>query len=369
MKYDISQVQGSVATVWLYVYGRALESLDEDTPVAHSLYAVTEDNWTKDGMMWANKPILKEKLSTIGVRKGEDAWYRMDATMFVKEQLAGDKTVSLAIALDIAQAGFLSRFNGSEQDDHRPYLRIETYPPVELASISVKADKMQLLRNDTAQLQVTGKLNTSSTVLLDHADIVYESLTPDTATVTGTGLVTALDKGEAVIQVSATWNGVTKNARITLQVSNNLALISQISVDSTNGSNVKERVIDGNLSTRWVSLASLTGGEPHYLRLDWAVEQSINQLKLWSGHDPVTGSAGWHVRDFDLEYWDGSQWKTLSKVQDNQEDAFYQQATKLVFNTIKTTAIQLKFTKPSWGAGNPNDTTVRINEIAVSLEE
>ena len=29
--------------------------------------------------------------------------------------------------------------------------------------------------------------------------------------------------------------------------------------------------------------------------------QTISQVKLWSGHAPVIGSANWHVRDFDLQ--------------------------------------------------------------------
>jgi hypothetical protein len=84
---------------------------------------------------------------------------------------------------------------------------------------------------------------------------------------------------------------------------------------------------------------------------------------------PVTGSAGWHVKDFNLEYWDGSEWKTLAEVRDNDKDAFLEQFTLLTFDPIVTTSIRFIFVSPSWGNGNPNDTIARINEVDVSFVE
>jgi hypothetical protein len=201
-------------------------------------------------------------------------------------------------------------------------------------------------------------MNTGSDTTLKDATIVYESLTSELASVDSSGKVTALKEGEAEIKVTATLDGVTKSATITLIVTNNLAITAQLSVDSTLGTNVKERVVDGNLSTRWLS----SGTQTPFLKLDWTSAQTINQVKLWSGHVPVTGSAGWHVKDFNLEYLDGSEWKTLAEVRNNDKDAFLEQFTLLNFDPIVTTSLRFLFVSPSW-----KDTIARINEVDVSF--
>jgi hypothetical protein len=370
LKFDLSQVKGSIAAAWLHVYGRAMESGNAEASVANSVYGVEDDSWSGNGLVWNSSvtpPALVEKQSTAAIRNdGIDAVYQFDATLFVKDQLAGDKTVSLAIAQDREATGYLTRFYNGAENDRRPYLRVETYPPLELASVSVTSDKKQLAPNSAAQLVVSGKMNTGDSVSLAGAELVYESLTPDIASVNSNGLVTAVHVGNAVIKVTAALNGVTKSGTITLIVSDNLALYAQLSVDSTNGVNVKERVVDGDLKTRWVSSG---GALPRYLRLDWTSAQTVNQVKLWSGHIPVTGSAGWHAKDFDLEYLDGSEWKLLAAVRNNDKDAFLEQFTLMDFDPVTTSSIRLNFMAPSWGNGNLNDMTARINEIAVRFVE
>ncbi|MBD1380662.1 discoidin domain-containing protein [Metabacillus arenae] len=362
LKYDLSQLSGKIATARLYVYGRALESKNEKTTVANSLYGVEDDSWNVNDLMWDSNdapPALGDHLSTIKVKDdGVDAWYVFDVTLFVKDQLAGDKTASLAIAQNPELTGYLTQLYNGEGSDKRPYLRVETYPVVELASVTVTADKTQLAPNTSTLLHASGKMNTGSDTSLEDAEIVYESLTPELASVDSSGEVTALKEGNAVIKVTATLDGVTKSGTIMLIVTNNLAITAQLSVDSTLGTNVKERVVDGNLSTRWLS----SGTQPPFLKLDWTSAQTINQVKLWSGHVPVTGSAGWHVKDFDLEYLDGSEWKTLQVVRNNDKDAFKEQFTLLEFDPIMTTSIRFKFVSPSW-----KDTIARINEVDVKF--
>ncbi|OAS87829.1 MULTISPECIES: discoidin domain-containing protein [Metabacillus] len=367
LKYDLSQLSGKIATAKLYVYGRTLESKNEKKTVANSLYGVEDDLWSGNSLMWDSddtQPALGDHLSTIQVKDdGFDSWYVFDATLFVKDQLAGDKTVSLAIAQDPALTGYLTQLYNGADSDKRPYLMVETYPPVELASVTVSADKTQLTPNTSTLLHVSGKMNTGSNTSLEDAAIVYESLTPEIASVDSNGVVTALKEGDAVIKVTATLDGITQNGTIKLIVTNNLAVTAQLSVDSTLGTNVKERVVDRKLSTRWLS----SGTQTPFLKLDWTSPQKINQVKLWSGHVPVTGSAGWHVKDFDLEYLDGSEWKKLAEVRDNDKDAFLEQFTLLNFDTIETTSIRFIFISPSWGNGDPNDTIARINEVDVSF--
>ncbi|MGM7722459.1 galactose-binding domain-containing protein [Metabacillus sp. Hm71] len=365
LKYDLSQLNGEIATAWLYVHGRALESKSTESTVVNSLYGVEDDTWSVSELMWNSSgapPVLGDHLSTIPFRNDSvDSWYVFDATKYVKDQLKGDKTVSLAITQDPMQTGYLTQlYNGSESDK-RPYLRVETYPPVELASVTVTADKNQLISNTSTLLHVTGKMNTGADASLENAKIVYESLTPELASVDSSGKVAALKEGKAEIKVTVTLDGVTKSSSITLSVTNNLAVIATLSVDSTLGTNVKEGVVDGNLSTRWLSGGTQT---PSFLKLDWTSAQTINQVKLWSGHVPVTGSAGWQVKDFNLEYLDGSEWKTLAEVRNNDKDAFLDQFTLLNFDPIITTSIRFIFISPSW-----KDSISRINELDVSLSE
>lgn len=361
LKYDLSQLNGEIATAWLYVYGRSLESAYGETAVANSLYGVEDDSWSVNDLMWNSSdapPVLGDHLSTIPVRDdGVDAWYVFDATMFVKDQMKGDKTVSLAIAQDSALTGYLTQLYNGAESDKRPYLRVETYPPIELASITVTADKTQLIPNTSTLLHVTGKMNTGSDATLEDATIVYESLTPELACVDSNGKVIALKEGEAVIKVTANLDGVMQSSTITLSVTNNLAVIAQLSVDSTLDTNVKEGAVDGNLSTRWLSSGTQS---PSFLKLDWTSAQTINQVKLWSGHVPVTGSAGWQVKDFNLEYLNGSEWKTLAEVRNNDKDAFLEQFKLLNFDPIITTSIRFIFISPSW-----KDTIARINEVDV----
>ncbi|WP_052737881.1 discoidin domain-containing protein [Bacillus sp. SA1-12] len=365
LKYDLSELNGEIATAWLYVHGRALESNSKQMPVSNTLYSVDDDVWSGNNLMWNSShapPELGDHLSTLPIRNdGVDAWYIFDATMFVKDQLKSDKMVSLAIAQDPAKTGYLTQlYNGSESN-MRPYLRVETYPLVQLASLNVTADKTQLIPNTSTPLHVTGKMNTETIVTLDDATILYESLTPELASVDTSGKVTALKEGDAVIKVTVTLDGVTQSGTITLSITNNLAAIAQLSVDSTLGTNIKEGTVDGNLSTRWLSSGTQT---PSFLKLDWSSAQTLNQVKLWSGHVPVTGSAGWQVKDFNLEYLDGSEWKTLAEVRNNDKDAFMEQFTLLNFDAVKTTSIRFIFISPSW-----KDTITRINELDVSLIE
>jgi len=159
-------------------------------------------------------------------------------------------------------------------------------------------------------------------------------------------------------------DGVARTGEFVLNVTNNLAITAQLTVDSTLGTNTKDRVLDGSLETRWIS----KGTQTPYLMLDWTTEQTINQVKLWSGHVPVIGSANWHVRDFDLQILEDGEWKTIAEVRDNDQDAFLGQYTTLnLENPVVTTALRFHFVRPSWGNGNLNDMMARINEVFVGF--
>lgn len=367
-QFDLNSIEGKLATAWLYVYGQALESPAGETGAATSLYAVDSIDWDSDTMQWntyQSPPELGQKLSTVQLNnKGEYAWYVFDATVLVQERLDGDRTISLAYALNADQTGYLTHLYNGSDSSYRPYLRVETYPPVELAAVAVTADRSQLVPGMTTQLHVTGTYNTGLDVSLENADISFISLTPDLVTVDNTGVVTALQAGEATLQATVVLDGVARTGMFVLNVTNNLAITAQLSVDSTLGTNTKDRVLDGSLETRWIS----NGSQTPYLMLDWTKEQTINQVKLWSGHVPVIGSANWHVRDFDLQILKNGEWKTIAEVRDNDQDAFLGQYTTLNLETpVVTAALRFHFVRPSWGNGNSNDMMARINEVFVGF--
>ncbi|AEI43440.1 discoidin domain-containing protein [Paenibacillus mucilaginosus] len=139
----------------------------------------------------------------------------------------------------------------------------------------------------------------------------------------------------------------------------NAAQLAALTADSTTGTNVPAYAVDGSLSTRWLSGG---GGEEHFLRMEWPAAQTINQVKLWSG---ASSGANWHIRSFTLAYWTGTEWKPLASVEDNEQDGFYGEYNELHFEPVRTTALQVSITKPSWQGlpVNPDDRIARIMEL------
>ncbi|MCU6712013.1 discoidin domain-containing protein [Paenibacillus sp. J5C_2022] len=143
---------------------------------------------------------------------------------------------------------------------------------------------------------------------------------------------------------------------------NNVAQLAQLTVDSTDGTHVKENAVDGRLHTRWLSQDTEMN---HFFQLDWAVPQTINRVKIWSGN---VGGSNWHIRDFTIEYLDGLEWKVLASVTDNEKDGFYGQHNDITFTPIQTTAMRMNITKPSWGgsSAHTNDKIARLIEFEAS---
>ncbi|WP_317618289.1 discoidin domain-containing protein [Paenibacillus sp. PL91] len=145
----------------------------------------------------------------------------------------------------------------------------------------------------------------------------------------------------------------------------NVAQLAELTADSINGTNVKENAVDGSLATRWLSQGN---EEVHFLKIEWASPQTINQLKMWSG---AASGEKWHIRDFNITYFDGGEWKPLITVTDNDKDGFYGKYNHFLFDPIQTTAIQLNITKPTWGGvpANPSDKIARLMEFEASYAD
>lgn len=145
----------------------------------------------------------------------------------------------------------------------------------------------------------------------------------------------------------------------------NIAQLATLTVDSTNGSNVKEYAVDGNLSTRWLSQGQ---EENHFIEMEWTVPQKLNYLKIWSG---ATSGEQWHIRDFSVDYWNGTVWVPVTSVVDNDKDGFYGEYNDMRFETLQTTALRLNITKPSWQGipVNPNDKIARLMDMETGYND
>ncbi|WJH33784.1 discoidin domain-containing protein [Paenibacillus sp. CC-CFT747] len=142
----------------------------------------------------------------------------------------------------------------------------------------------------------------------------------------------------------------------------NIAGLAQLQVDSVTGSNTAAMAVDGNRTTRWVSGG---GTYEHEFIMTWDKAKSINQVKVWSGNTG-TGASNWHIREYTLDYWDGSAWVTIAAVVDNDKDNNQGQFNDLVFAPVTVSKLRLHITKPSWGGYySADDKIARLAEIEV----
>jgi hypothetical protein len=142
----------------------------------------------------------------------------------------------------------------------------------------------------------------------------------------------------------------------------NISAQAVLSVDSVTGANGAANAVDGNKTTRWVSGSTTY---VHTFEMTWPGAKRINQVKVWSGNIG-TGANNWHLRDFTLDYWDGSTWVTIASVIDNDKDNNAGKYNDFQFAPITASKLRLHITKPSWGGFNLSDDKIaRLAEIEV----
>ncbi len=134
LKFDLAGV-GTVQTAVLRIYGFNKETTE---PIKVSAFE-TGDNWEENTITWNNAPVVA------GAKRGSvevtDAlqYYQLDVTAYVKEQLAGDKTLSLVLANPELQNRVMD-FNSKENAANRPELIItgfgaDTEPPTPVTNL------------------------------------------------------------------------------------------------------------------------------------------------------------------------------------------------------------------------------------------
>ncbi|QRQ99883.1 malectin domain-containing carbohydrate-binding protein [Dyadobacter sandarakinus] len=121
MKFALGSLT-QVTSAKLRIYGNNTENT---TAINLSAYGVTNDSWTETGINLNNAPAsLSTALGTVSVNNTAK-YYEIDVTNFVKEQLAGDKVVSIALKNPTSQNRNLT-FNSKENAANKPQLVIQT---------------------------------------------------------------------------------------------------------------------------------------------------------------------------------------------------------------------------------------------------
>jgi hypothetical protein len=137
----------------------------------------------------------------------------------------------------------------------------------------------------------------------------------------------------------------------------NIAPSATLSVDSTYSTNSASYAVDGikTAASRWLSANT---NVPHWFEMDWPSAQTINNVKVWSG----ATAAGYELRSYTVQYWDGASWQIAATVTDNTKDMAAGQFNDLTFPTVITTKLKLNITQGSWVS---NDYYARLAEVEV----
>jgi Alginate lyase len=118
LKFDLRAVpDASVGSAVLKLY---VTSLPNGTNAPFKLFAVANDTWAENTMIWSNQPAQGAQL-TAGTAAAT-GWISLDITNYVNSQLASDKLVSLEL-LDDTQARLMVRF-ASREAQNAPVLAL-----------------------------------------------------------------------------------------------------------------------------------------------------------------------------------------------------------------------------------------------------
>ena len=145
LQFDLDGIEGKLATAWVYVYGQALESPAGGSGADIALYAVDDNDWDSNtiiGMKDESPPELGQKLDNVQLNNNGENVGMYSMRRVCSRTLDGGGTISLAFAQDADKPVIWQQLYNGADCSYRPYLRIETYPPVELATVQVTVDRL-----------------------------------------------------------------------------------------------------------------------------------------------------------------------------------------------------------------------------------
>ncbi|MBD2866970.1 galactose-binding domain-containing protein [Paenibacillus arenilitoris] len=236
--------------------------------------------------------------------------------------------------------------------------------PVDVSSITVKGTG-----GASSIHEIGGTLQMMATV--SPADAVNKSVTwsvtdedggpTDAATISTTGLLTALAPGTVKVHAAAKdGSGVQGESTIVIAIPDpthtNIAPLAELAVSSTHATQTADKAVDGikdQNASRWLSEPGVP--EPHTFQLTWSENQVIDRVKVWSG---IIGGTGSRLQDYEIQYWDGSAWQTAASVVGNTQDGHLGQYNDLVFPAVTTDSLRMYITKAGSGSS-----TARVFEI------
>ncbi len=149
----------------------------------------------------------------------------------------------------------------------------------------------------------------------------------------------------------------THNVEVTSSTGTNVALHAVATAQSTFPGYSASRVNDGNISTTvggaysWAN--ALNNGPdgylPQWLQLDFGSTKTIDEIRLYT-------SASFEIKDYDLQYWNGSAWVTIADINNNTQDS-----RSHSFSPVSTTKIRVIARR----GPDRQPIYVRINELQV----
>lgn len=204
----------------------------------------------------------------------------------------------------------------------------------------IENSTLNLTRGNTSQINITNIDNIGE-------DILYESSSNGVATVSETGLITAVGKGNAVITIKGAISNITKEINVT--VKNEDALVH---FNTHGGSNVSDLTIENESA-----IGDLIPSNPtkeHFIFDDWYLTDEYN-TKLTS-ETVVNGETTYHAK------WN----KTV----------YHAEFENSVFNIHKDATAQINITNASeipenitYGTNNSNIATVDENGLITAHNE
>ncbi|WP_197479979.1 CBM96 family carbohydrate-binding protein [Paenibacillus swuensis] len=122
MKFDLQSLAGEVESAVLHLYTNVNDN--GGTEVETAVFGLSDDAWKENELTWNNRPARGEQLGTFH-SDHVGGWRTVDLTSYVRDQAAGDRTVSLNIAQVLANQGLSLNIKSREDALYKPYLRVK----------------------------------------------------------------------------------------------------------------------------------------------------------------------------------------------------------------------------------------------------
>ena len=122
----------------------------------------------------------------------------------------------------------------------------------------------------------------------------------------------------------------------------NLALGKPVAVDSTYGSYIAQKAVDGTEignGTRWVSRES---SSPHWIEIDLGSRQTVGSVKFYSGYiysigtyKPTPAGMKDPLRNYKIQIWDGSRWVDVASQKNNTSPVVFKSFTPVTTDRVR----------------------------------